>query len=130
MFGTNFEPLPTEFEINYNPTRSWTIKFTAARQKVIDTNISPSVQQWLDLRLPVWLAATDDTGNSYWTFNGTNSPQARDAGSFMRTGACGSPSWRRRHSLVDRYAGYVCARPERASFNPRANGAGHTFLNV
>jgi hypothetical protein len=66
----------TEFEINYNPTNAWTIKFTAARQKVIDTNISPSIQQWLDLRLPVWLAATDDAGNPFWTSNGSNSPQA------------------------------------------------------
>jgi hypothetical protein len=66
----------TEFEINYNPTNAWTIKFTAARQKVIDTNISPAVQQWLDLRLPVWLAARDDAGNAFWTSNGSNSPQA------------------------------------------------------
>lgn len=66
----------TEFELNYNPTRSWTMKFTAARQKVIDTNISPSIQAWLDLRLPVWLAAADDQGNPFWTSNGTNSPQA------------------------------------------------------
>ena len=48
-----------------------------------------------------------------------------NAETFMRTRTRGSPSWRgpRRH-----YAGYVCARPNKAVKYPIANGAGHTFF--
>jgi hypothetical protein len=56
-----------EFEANYNPIRTWTLKFTAAQQKSIDSNISPSLLAYIDSRLPVWTAAKDDAGVNWWT---------------------------------------------------------------
>lgn len=51
-----------ELELNFNPTRNWTLKMTGAKQQTIDSNISPRLQQFLDSRLPVWQGVKDDAG--------------------------------------------------------------------
>ena len=56
-----------ELELNFNPTRNWTLKMTGAQQKTIDSNISPRLQQFLDSRLPVWQGVKDDAGVNWWT---------------------------------------------------------------
>ena len=56
-----------ELELNFNPTRNWTLKMTGAQQQTIDSNISPRLQQFLDSRLPVWQGVKDDAGVSWWT---------------------------------------------------------------
>jgi len=44
----------TEIEVYYNPTRYWTMKGTFTDQQAVDTSISPTVQRYLDARLPIW----------------------------------------------------------------------------
>ena len=56
-----------ELELNFNPTRNWTLKMTGAQQQTIDSNISPRLQQFLTSRLPVWQGVKDDAGVSWWS---------------------------------------------------------------
>jgi hypothetical protein len=70
-----------EVEINYNPTRYWTVAASLTETRSITTNVSASVQQWIDLRMPIWttitdprgpdhvLGTTDDAPVSWWTTN-------------------------------------------------------------
>lgn len=55
-----------EFEAIYNPMPNWRIKFTAAQQKAIDSNIGDTITRYLEERLPVWTSAVDDEGNRWW----------------------------------------------------------------
>ncbi|MCX6953387.1 MAG: TonB-dependent receptor, partial [Verrucomicrobia bacterium] len=49
----------TEIELNYNPTRFWTISGSATETKSTSVNISNAVQQWIDQRMPVWTSLVD-----------------------------------------------------------------------
>lgn len=55
-----------EFELNYNPVRNWTLKLTAAQQITIDSNISPTLIQYINSRLPIWTTVKDDNGALWW----------------------------------------------------------------
>ena len=55
-----------EFELNYNPSRNWTFKATAAQQKSVDTNLSPTLVKYITDRMPVWTSVKDDAGASWW----------------------------------------------------------------
>jgi outer membrane receptor protein involved in Fe transport len=55
-----------EFELNYNPKRNLTFKVTAAEQISIDDNLSPSLIDYINTRLPIWTAAKDDAGAFWW----------------------------------------------------------------
>jgi outer membrane receptor for ferric coprogen and ferric-rhodotorulic acid len=48
-----------EIEINYNPTPNWTIAFNAEEKRSINNNVSSSVQEWIDYRMPVWTTIVD-----------------------------------------------------------------------
>ena len=65
-----------EIEINYNPTRSWTVAGSVTETKSITANISSAVQQWIDLRMPIWTTIKDptipvsqDPKQLWWTHN-------------------------------------------------------------
>jgi hypothetical protein len=51
-----------ELELNFNPTRFWTLKAEAAETKSINQNVSDTVQQYIDARMPVWTSITDPRG--------------------------------------------------------------------
>jgi hypothetical protein len=53
----------TEVEINYNPTKFWTMVASGTEQKSISSNISSAVQQWIDQRMPVWTTIVDPNTN-------------------------------------------------------------------
>jgi len=55
-----------EFEVIYNPIRNWRLKFTAARQVAIDSNIGDGLQRYIAARLPVWTTAKDENGVVWW----------------------------------------------------------------
>ena len=55
-----------EFELNYNPSRYWTLKANATQQQAIDSNLSPFIQEYINLRMPVWTAVIDDTTGANW----------------------------------------------------------------
>ena len=43
-----------ELELQFNPTRYWTLKATGSKQKATDSNISVFMQKFVDERLPFW----------------------------------------------------------------------------
>ncbi|MFT3782480.1 MAG: TonB-dependent receptor [Nibricoccus sp.] len=63
----------TEVEIYYNPTKYWTIAASAEKKSSANANISNSVQEWLDERLPVLQSIIDPryvgnaNGGQWWT---------------------------------------------------------------
>lgn len=56
-----------EFQLIYNPVPNWNIKLTAGQQRSVFSAIAPEFDAWEALRLPIWLAAKDDSGNRFWT---------------------------------------------------------------
>lgn len=46
-----------EAEINYNPTSSWTMKFTFGKQDTKYSNVMKQFTDWYNVRYPVWQAA-------------------------------------------------------------------------
>lgn len=69
-----------ELELNFNPTRHWTVKTTAARQQAIDSALSPTLLTYVTQRMPVWRAMKAPgpdaiLGNAddvFWWTNNTN----------------------------------------------------------
>ena len=57
-----------EFEITYNPTRSWTLKSTIAQTRAFNARLSPELQQYIDDRMPTWTTIKGpNSGNLWWT---------------------------------------------------------------
>jgi hypothetical protein len=48
-----------EFELNYNPSKSWAIKFNATQTESIDKNLSQDISRWIADRMPVWTSVID-----------------------------------------------------------------------
>lgn len=67
-----------EFQIIYNPTKNWTLKFNAARQKTVFSEIAPEYTAWKEERVPFWKAARSDAlpvgFQSFWDYNNDNAP--------------------------------------------------------
>ncbi|MSU50482.1 MAG: TonB-dependent receptor [Opitutus sp.] len=55
-----------EIEVNYNPTRFWTMKLTVAQQKSIDAGISQELLDYLAARLPFWTGLIDPIRGTPW----------------------------------------------------------------
>lgn len=56
-----------EIELNYNPTRNFRWRFTAAQTKAIDLSMIDATQRFIDERLPVWTTIKDDSGQLWWS---------------------------------------------------------------
>ncbi|MSU66435.1 MAG: hypothetical protein EXS38_10110 [Opitutus sp.] len=74
-----------EFEAIYNPTRNWRLKFTAAQQVAIDSNIGEGLQRYLAARLPIWTTAKDENGVLWWTrsIGGAATPRQTYEGTIL-----------------------------------------------
>ena len=55
-----------EIEVTYNPTRFWTAKGTVTQQKVVEQNVTPGIQDYIDMRLPIWTTVMDPRTNTPW----------------------------------------------------------------
>jgi hypothetical protein len=64
-----------EFELNYNPTKYWTLKVTAAQQKAVDSQLSQFMNQFFAKNLGYLQNITNPLdGTNWWTTNlGTGS---------------------------------------------------------
>lgn len=49
----------TEIEVNYNPTVHWTISANFEEKQSINSNVSQTIQEWIDQRMPVWTSVVD-----------------------------------------------------------------------
>ncbi|BET66401.1 hypothetical protein ASA1KI_13190 [Opitutales bacterium ASA1] len=47
-----------ELQLTYNPTPSWTMKLTGAKNEASYTSVAPQYDEWLAERLPVWESLT------------------------------------------------------------------------
>ncbi len=55
-----------ELEINYNPTRFWTLTGNATQTEAINSNVSQDVSAWIAGRLPIWTTIVDPRTNTLW----------------------------------------------------------------
>ncbi|MBE7538430.1 MAG: TonB-dependent receptor [Opitutaceae bacterium] len=62
---TDFVAKGTEFEIVYNPTRSWRILANVARQETIQNNSLPFLKSFIAAMTPVWNQLRDRARNAY-----------------------------------------------------------------
>ena len=63
-----------ELEVNFNPSRYWTMKVTGNQQEAIDSSISLFIQKYINERLPLWTTIRSPLDNSVWwtTTQGSN----------------------------------------------------------
>ena len=57
----------TEVELQFNPSRYWTLKVTGGQQIAMDQNVSLFIQEFIDQRLPFWTTVKDPDGELWWT---------------------------------------------------------------
>ncbi len=62
----DIESKGTEFEVNYNPNRFWTLTGNITDTKVINSNVSGDTQAWINGRLPIWTTIVDPRTNTLW----------------------------------------------------------------
>jgi outer membrane receptor protein involved in Fe transport len=55
-----------EVELNYNPTRNFRLRVTAAQTKAIDLSLVDATRAFIAERLPVWTTITNDAGQLWW----------------------------------------------------------------
>lgn len=72
-----------ELEINYNPTRNWTVSASVTKTESINQNAGGTIQEWIDLRMPVWTKVEDPRFT-----------QASAGGAGLPVGATGHLLWR------------------------------------
>ena len=62
-----------ELELQFNPTRYWTMKVSGNQQEAIDSNISLFIQKYINQRLPIWTTIRAPDGSLWWdTVQGSN----------------------------------------------------------
>lgn len=57
----------TEVELQFNPSRYWTLKVTGGQQIAMDQNVSLFIQEFINERLPFWTTVKDPNGDLWWT---------------------------------------------------------------
>jgi outer membrane receptor protein involved in Fe transport len=73
-----------ELEVNYNPTRYWTLKFTAAQQEAIDSELSRNISGFFEDNIEA-LKAIVIPSNPYTLANGTAGKQWWTSGATSPT---------------------------------------------
>lgn len=76
-----------ELEINFNPTRAWTVSASVTKNVSINQNAGIVIEEWLNARLPIWNAIEDPR------FTPADDPRAGTANAIP-TGATGHLLWR------------------------------------
>ena len=77
----------SELEVNFNPTRYWTVAASATDTRSSNANVSNDINQWIAQRLPVWTTIVDQrTGQLWWNTNyGGSQTAAQNYASFIQT---------------------------------------------
>lgn len=83
-----------ELEINYNPTRYWTISGSVTRTQAINTTAGSAVDDYIAARLPIWTTLEDPRyTNTTQTIGGETSPLTALPATPLPTGATGHLLW-------------------------------------
>ena len=72
-----------ELEINYNPTRAWTVSASVTKTESINQNAGSTIEEWINLRMPIWTTVEDPRFT-----------QASPGGANIPVGATGHLLWR------------------------------------
>jgi hypothetical protein len=77
----------TEIELNFNPTRYWTVAASATETKSINTNVSTGANEWIAQRMPYWTKIVDPRTNTLWwnTNYGGSQTAAQNYAAFVET---------------------------------------------
>ena len=77
----------SELEVNFNPTRYWTVAASGTDTQSFNTNVSTDINQWIAQRLPIWTTIVDQrTGALWWNTNyGGSQTAAQNYASFIQT---------------------------------------------
>ncbi len=67
-----------ELEINFNPTRFWTLSASGTETEAMITRVSSSIGEWIAKRMPLWTTIVDPRTNTRWwkTQYGSTTPEA------------------------------------------------------
>ncbi|HEX2853826.1 MAG TPA: TonB-dependent receptor plug domain-containing protein [Opitutaceae bacterium] len=85
----------TEIELNFNPTKFWTVSASVTDTKSVNTNVSKDINKWIAERMPVWTSIVDTrfaadpnpAQRLWWTHVGYGGSQtaAQNYTSFVET---------------------------------------------
>jgi hypothetical protein len=82
-----------ELEINYNPTRNWTISGSVTKTQAINTAAGSAVDDYIATRMPIWTSLEDPRfTQTTQTINGVSTPYATGPVN-LPTGATGHLLW-------------------------------------
>ena len=71
-----------ELELQFNPSKYWTLKVTGNQQEAIDKNVSLYIQNYINERLPLWTTIVNPlTGGLWW--NEANGSQGTPVSYFL-----------------------------------------------
>lgn len=87
----------TEIEINFNPTNYLTVTASATETEAINSNVSSSIQDYINERMPVWLTLVDPSINDS-SVSTNNSPVAAKQEGFPNTLIPANSWWRHSYS--------------------------------
>ena len=71
---TNFAAEGLEAEFVFNPTPNWRIMFNIARQETVESDVGPSLKEWIEVRETAW------RGTTWYSANGPGGPCCSDDG--------------------------------------------------
>jgi hypothetical protein len=83
-----------ELEINYNPTKYWTISASVTKTQAINTAAGSAVDDYIAARMPIWTTLEDPRyTNTTQTIGGVTMPYATPPAAPLPTGATGHLLW-------------------------------------
>jgi outer membrane receptor protein involved in Fe transport len=77
----------TEIELNFNPTRHWTLAGSVTETEAINTNVNRDVEQYINERMKIWTTIVDQrTGQLWWNTNyGGTQTAAQNFATFVQS---------------------------------------------
>ncbi len=83
-----------EIEINYNPTRHWTVSASVTKTQALTTSAGSAVDDYIAARMPIWTTLEDPRyTNTTQTIGGVTTPLANAPATPLPTGATGHLLW-------------------------------------
>jgi hypothetical protein len=83
-----------ELEINFNPTRNWTISASVTKTQALNTAAGSAVDEYIAARMPIWTTLEDPRfTNTTQTIGGVTTPLATLPATPLPTGATGHLLW-------------------------------------
>jgi hypothetical protein len=83
-----------EIELNYNPTRHWTVSASVTKTQALTTSAGSAVDDYIAARMPVWTTLEDPRyTNTTQTIGGVTTPLTTPPATPLPTGATGHLLW-------------------------------------